>query len=98
MAKINESYETIAVFTVKEGEEVTAKLVEKFKSLIEANATVDSVEEWGKRKLAYEIDYQSEGYYLLVNFTCEPAFPAELERIYKITDGVLRSMVVKKGE
>ncbi|MBQ4102238.1 MAG: 30S ribosomal protein S6 [Oscillospiraceae bacterium] len=98
MAKLSEQYETIAVFSVKEGDEVAQQLSEKFKALIEKNATVDKVEEWGKRKLAYDINYQSEGYYLLVEFTCTPDFPAELERVYGITDGVLRSMIVKKGE
>ena len=98
MAQLSAKYETIAVFSVKEGEEAAQKLSEKFKALIEKNAPVDKVEEWGKRKLAYDINYQSEGYYLLVEFTCTPDFPAELERVYGITDGVLRNMIVKKGE
>lgn len=98
MAKLNEQYETVAVFSLKNGEEAAQNLSEKFKALIEENATVDKVDEWGKRKLAYEIDYQSEGYYLLVEFTSGPDFPAELGRIYNITDGVLRNIIVKKGE
>jgi small subunit ribosomal protein S6 len=54
------------------------------------------VDEWGKRRLAYLIDDQAEGYYVLVNFSANPDFPAELDRVFKITDGVLRTMIVKK--
>lgn len=79
------------------GDEGIASMVEKFKNLIENNATIDGeIEEWGKRKLAYEIDDQKEGYYVLINFTSDSTFPAELNRIYKITDGILRSLTVKK--
>ena len=70
--------------------------MEKFKALIEQNGTIDSVDDWGKRRLAYEIQDELEGYYVLVNFTCPPEFPAELDRVYKITDGVLRSLIVAK--
>ncbi|MEG2295205.1 MAG: 30S ribosomal protein S6 [Oscillospiraceae bacterium] len=96
MANISMSYETIMVFSTKAGEETVTALVEKFKSLITDNATITEVNEWGKRKLAYEIDDQGEGYYVLINFTSSPAFPAELDRIYKITEGVLRTLIVKK--
>ena len=89
-------YETVAVFSVKAGEEKAKELVEKFKALIEANGTIESIDEWGKRKLAYPINYETEGYYMLVNFTCEPEFPAELDRIVKITEGVLRALTVKQ--
>jgi len=90
------SYETMLVFSVANGDESVAALVEKFKALIEANGTIESVDEWGKRKLAYPINYETEGYYMLVNFSCEPEFPAELDRIVKITEGVIRSLIVKK--
>jgi small subunit ribosomal protein S6 len=90
------SYETMLVFSVANGDESVTALVEKFKALIEANGTIESVDEWGKRKLAYPINYETEGYYMLVNFTCEPDFPAELDRIVKITEGVLRSLTVKQ--
>ena len=66
--------------------------------MIETGATLDSVEEWGKRKLAYLINKESEGYYVLFNFTCDAEFPAELDRVYNITDGVLRSLIVKRIE
>ena len=62
------------------------------------NATVDGVEEWGKKRLAYPINYETEGYYVLVNFTSAPSFPAELDRHYNITDGVIRSLIVAKAE
>ena len=90
------SYETMLVFSVANGDESVTALVEKFKALIEANGTIESVDEWGKRKLAYPINYETEGYYMLVNFTCEPEFPAELDRIVKITEGVLRALTVKQ--
>ena len=90
------SYETMLVFSVANGDESVTALVEKFKALIEANGTIESVDEWGKRKLAYPINYETEGYYMLVNFTSEPEFPAELDRIVKITEGVLRALTVKQ--
>lgn len=90
------SYEVVLIFSVSKGEEATAALVEKFKTLIAENATVENVDEWGKRKLAYLINDEAEGYYILVNFESEADFPAELDRITNITDGVLRSMIIKK--
>lgn len=91
------NYETMLVFTVAEGEEKTQALVEKFKALVEANGTVTNVDDWGKRRLAYEIDYQPEGYYYLINYTADASFPLELERVANITEGVLRMMTVKKA-
>lgn len=91
-------YETMLVTTATLDEEATAALVGKFKSLIEANGTIDSVEDWGKRRLAYPINKENEGIYTLINFTSAPDFPAELDRVYKITDGVLRSMIVAKED
>jgi len=94
--KIMANYEAMLVFSVANGEENVTALVEKFKSLIEAHGTVESVDEWGKRRLAYPINYENEGYYILINFSCEPEFPAELDRVVNITDGVLRSLIVAK--
>ena len=90
------NYEAMLVFSVKESDEAAKALVEKFQALIEKNGTVESVDEWGKRKLAYAINYETEGYYALYNFSCEPEFPAELDRVLNITDGVLRSLIIKK--
>jgi len=90
-------YESIVVFSVlNKTEEDVQALVEKFKALIEKNGTLESVDEWGSRKLAYLINDETDGYYVLFNFESEPAFPAELERIAGITEGVLRSIVVRK--
>lgn len=91
-------YETMLVVTATLDEEATTALVGKFKSLIEANGTIDSVDEWGKRRLAYPINDQEEGVYTLIKFTSEPSFPAELDRVYKITDGVLRTIIVAEAE
>ena len=96
MAEIKNAYESILVVSCKLGEEGIQSIIEKFKPLIEANGTLESMEEWGVRKLAYLIEKQSEGYYVLFNFTSAAEFPAELERVYKITDGVLRSIVIRK--
>ena len=96
MAEITRAYETIFVLDTTIGEEAVNGLVEKFKSLIESNAQIDNVDVWGKKRLAYPINYKTEGYYVLINFTAKPDFPAELERVYKITEGVLRSIVILK--
>ena len=88
-------YETVFVLNPELSEDDTKALVEKFTGLIAQNGTIEKIDEWGKRKLAYLIDDYTEGYYVVVNFTAAPAFPAELTRIYNITDGVLRSIVVR---
>ena len=98
MEKMKEAYESILIVSCKNGEEAIAEVVGKFRKMIETGATLDSVEEWGKRKLAYMINKESEGYYVLFNFTCDAEFPAELDRVYNITDGVLRSLIVKRIE
>ena len=95
MEKILSKYETMFIVDVSGGEEATAAVVEKFKSLIEANGTVESFDEWGKRRLAYPINDMNDGYYVLVNFEAEPSFVSELERIFNITEGVMRSMTIK---
>jgi len=89
-------YETIFIINPEVGEDNTKVLVEKFKSMIEASAQIESIDEWGKRKLAYEIKDRTEGYYVLVNFSSEPEFPAELERVYKITEEILKYIIIKK--
>lgn len=96
MTEVTRNYETIFVIDTTIGEEAVNGLVEKFKSIIEANAQIENIDIWGKKRLAYEIDYKTEGYYVLINFTSKPDFPNELERIYKITEGVLRSIVILK--
>ena len=98
MAKTTEKYEVLYVLNPNLTEEETQAIVEKFKTLSEQNGTVDEMEEWGKRKLAYEINYLTEGYYVLVKFTSGPELPAELDRILGITDGVIRSLVTLRYE
>ncbi len=93
---INNAYEVVMVFSVQQGEEATTALVEKFKTMITNNATDVTVDEWGKRRLAYLINKEAEGYYVLVSFNAAAEFPAELDRVLGITDGVLRSMIIKK--
>ena len=96
MADVKNSYETVFILSTKLGEEGISSTIQKFKDLIAEHATIDTVDEWGKRRLAYPIQKQEEGYYTLISFTSSPEFTAELDRIYNITDGVLRSLTVKK--
>ena len=98
MAKISEKYEVMYIINPNVGEEGIAALVAKFKALIEQNGTIEEMEEMGKRKLAYDINYISEGYYVLVKFTSAPSFPAELDRIFGITEGILRSLITLRAE
>ncbi len=93
MAKLNEKYEAIIVLNTKLGDEGLTALKTKLNDLITKNATMDSIDEWGNRKLAYEIDDETNGFYIIYNFSCEPSFPAELDRVLKITDGILRAIV-----
>ena len=98
MAKTTEKYELMYIINPNLSEEETAAVVEKFKALVEQNGTLEEMEEMGKRKLAYEINYISEGYYVLVKFPSAPDFPAELDRVLGITDGILRSLITRRPE
>ncbi len=88
-------YETVFVVNSTLGEEGVQAIVDKFVSLIESNSEVESVNVWGNRKFAYPIEDLTEGYYVLVKFASGHDFPTELDRIYNITDGILRSLIVK---
>ena len=92
------SYETLFAISGNCSEEQTAALKEKFVNLINDNATDVNVNEWGKRKLAYPINYVTEGYYVLVTFKSNPEFPLELERQFGITEGIYRYMTTTKCE
>lgn len=92
------SYETLFAVSGNCSEEEYKAICEKFVNLVNDNATDVSVNEWGKRKLAYPINYITEGYYVLLNFKSEPTFPLELERVFGITEGVIRYMTVAKLE
>ena len=98
MAKVSANYEVVFVVDPAQGEEAVAAQVNNFKTLIEQNASNVEVEEWGTRKLAYPIDYKTEGYYVLMTFNSIPSFPRELDRVFRITDGIMRSLIVCKGE
>lgn len=94
--KLIYSYETIFIIDAALEEDAVNALKEKFTNLIAKNGTVESVDEWGKRRFAYEIDDKTEGYYVLVNFTSDGEFPKELDRKYRITDGILRTIIIRK--
>ena len=98
MAKSNANYEAMYILDPSLNEEAVAALVAKFKAVVEANGTVSEVDEWGKRRLAYPINDLMEGYYVLMTFSAKPEFPRELDRILRITDGVMRSLIVCKDE
>ncbi|OPJ58685.1 30S ribosomal protein S6 [Clostridium oryzae] len=90
-------YETIFILHPSTDEESVKASIEKFKGVIEnGGGVVDNVDFWGKRKLAYEIDKVGEGFYTLVEFSANPELPKELDRIFRITDGVIRHIIVKK--
>lgn len=89
-------YEALYILDVAPEEQTIKDAIEKYSALVSANGgTVDSVDEWGKRHLAYPIDYKTEGYYVLMRFSAEPEFPRELERNFKIADDVIRYLVTK---
>ena len=96
MTNVINNYETIFVIDASLQEDQINAISEKFQAMIAANGKVESVDVWGKRRLAYPIDYKTEGYYVLVNFASEAEFVAELERVYSITDGLLRTIVIRK--
>jgi len=89
-------YEAVFVINPAVGEDNIKALVEKFKNLIESSAQLDKLDEWGNRKLAYPIEDAKEGYYVYAEFSAEPDFPQELERNFKITEGVIRYLVMKQ--
>ena len=92
------SYETLFVVSGNLAEEAAKELTEKFVNLINENGTDVTVNEWGKRRLAYPINYVTEGYYVLATYKSESNFPAELDRVFGITEGILRYMTTTKIE
>ena len=90
------SYETLFAVSGNLSEEEYVAIKEKFVHLVNENATDVTVNEWGKRRLAYPINYVTEGYYVLLNFKSEPSFPHELTRVFGITEGVIRYMTTAK--
>lgn len=98
MAKLNEKYELMYIIDAGISEEETEALIERFNSLIEEHGTIDEHEDMGVRKLAYEIDYKTEGHYVLTKFTSGPEFPKELSRVLGISDKILRNLITKRPE
>ena len=90
-------YETMFILDTTLTDEQLEALLEKFKTLIGSAGEIEAVDVWGKRRLAYTIDYKTEGFYVLITFSASTDFPKELDRIYKITDGVIRSMIISKS-
>ena len=89
-------YETIFIVDSELEEEALKGNIEKFKTLIEANGELESIEEWGNKRLSYPVKDKNYGYYVLVNYSAPPEFPQELERVFKITDGILKFLIVRK--
>lgn len=98
MAKVQEKYELMFIIDPAQGEEGIQALTEKFKTLIEQNGTFEELEDMGKRRLAYEINYITDGHYILMKFSSVPDFPKELDRVVGITDGILRSLITVRPE
>lgn len=92
-------YEVMYVIDPTLEDSVRNELISYFSGIVEKNAgMIDRIDEWGKRRLAYPINDEEEGVYTVINFTSEPSFPAELDRVYKITEGVMRSLIVAHEE
>ncbi len=89
-------YETVYIISPTVDDEQVKALVEKFNNLVSEHGELEKVEEWGRKKLAYEVQDQKEGYYVLLNFSANSDFPAELERNFKITENVLKYLVIRK--
>ncbi len=92
------NYEAVYILNPALGEEAVVSTAEKLQALIESSATIEKIDVWGRRRLAYEINDQKEGYYVLVNFSAEADFPKELERVLKITEGVMRYLVIRTDD
>ena len=95
MEKVINSYECLFIVDVTAGDDVTNATVNKFMSLVEANAEVVDVAKWGKRRLAYPINDMLEGYYVVVTFKSAPEFPSEMDRLFNIDETIMRSMIIK---
>lgn len=90
-------YEVVYIIRMGLEDEMRAELIEKFKGIIEADGgVIEKIDEWGKRRLAYPIDDEPEGYYVLMHFEAKPELPKELERNFKINDNIMRYMVIRR--
>jgi small subunit ribosomal protein S6 len=91
-------YETIFIVDSELDEESLRAVIEKFKDMIGANGQLESIEEWGNRRLSYPVKDKNDGFYVLVNYSAPPEFPRELERVFKITDGILKFLIIRKED
>ena len=98
MAQLSAKYEILYIINPAQGEEGIQALVEKFKGIVEEHGTLTSIDEWGTRKLAYPIEDLAEGYYVYMTCDAKPELPAEIDRVFKITEGILRSLVTAVEE
>jgi small subunit ribosomal protein S6 len=96
--KLDFKYEFFIIISTKLNDQETENIIEKFSKLIESVGSLENIEKWGKRKLAYQINHETDGFYVLFNFSSEASLPAELCRTCNITDGILRNLVVKKAK
>ena len=95
MEKVKNCYETTFIVDTSNGDQVVDATVEKFCSLVAANAEIVDIDKWGKRRLAYAINDLTEGYYTVVTFKCDGKFCAELDRNFNIDENILRSFILK---
>jgi len=93
---VRREYEVMFIINPELDEEGTAAIISKFKAFVEASSELVSIDEWGKKRLAYPINFKNEGYYVLMNINSEPDFPRELERNFTISESILKSMVIRK--
>ena len=98
MEKKTNLYETLYIIDPRMSEDDTKAMVERFASLISENGEIVNVDEWGRRRLAYPIEDQTAGYFMVVQFRSAPEFPAELARIFGITEGIFRNVIVRLNE
>jgi small subunit ribosomal protein S6 len=91
-------YEVMYIISPTVEEEQVKALVEKFNELISEHGEIEKVEEWGRKKLAYEVQDQKEGYYVLVYFTANSEFPLELERNFKINENILKYLIINRDK
>jgi small subunit ribosomal protein S6 len=95
MEKVLNSYESLFIVDLSNGEEAAKATVNKFTTLMAENGEIVDIADWGKRRLAYPINDMNEGYYTVVTFKAEASFPAELERLFNIDETVMRSIVLR---
>ena len=95
MEKVINTYENLFIVSLANGEDAAKETVNKFTTLIANNAEIVEVAEWGRRRLAYLINDENEGYYTVVTFKTASDFPAELDRLFNIDENVMRSMTIK---